>query len=144
MQDCNNFCRVTACGHRTRTEQFERPMSYTDAFEKVSNFYTDKRKFGAASENFKNGKAHLALLCHFTKSIISWYFRQDLRLHSRLSKPSRHRARPHDWLPLRLWDGWCVFCWNRIFFRQVRDEGAHAFGREHACEFGGLQERDGL
>jgi len=53
------FCRVSACGHRTRTEQFERPMSYTDAFEKVSNFYTDKRKFGASSENFKNSKPTL-------------------------------------------------------------------------------------
>jgi len=30
-------------------------MEYTEAFEKVSEFYTDKRKFGAASESFKTG-----------------------------------------------------------------------------------------
>jgi len=38
-----------------RTEEFTRLMEYTEAFEKVSEFYTDKRKFGAASESFKTG-----------------------------------------------------------------------------------------
>lgn len=31
-------------------------MSYSDAFSLVSDFYTNKRKSGAASESFKSGK----------------------------------------------------------------------------------------
>ncbi len=116
-------------------------MSYTDAFEKVSNFYTDKRKFGAASEFFKNGKP-LRVLLFFCHHQVIFIFRPDHGLHSRLSKPSRHRSRPRDRLPLRLWN--CRRLPRNQVFLQVRHEGAHASGRQHAFEFGGLPERDGL
>lgn len=38
-----------------RTEKFKSVMAYTDAFSKVSEFYTDKTKSGVASENFNSG-----------------------------------------------------------------------------------------
>jgi len=40
-------------------ERFESVMDYTTAFTKVSEFYTDQRKFGAASESFKSGGGFL-------------------------------------------------------------------------------------
>lgn len=32
-------------------------MAYTVAFDYVSEFFTDKRKFGVASESFRSGRA---------------------------------------------------------------------------------------
>lgn len=46
---------VSSSGHRIRTEKFQSIMDYTDAFSKVSEFYTDKKKLGVASESFKSG-----------------------------------------------------------------------------------------
>jgi len=37
-------------------ERFEEPMSYTDAFDFVSRFYTDKTKASVASESFNSGR----------------------------------------------------------------------------------------
>ncbi|KAF8162946.1 muts domain V-domain-containing protein [Crassisporium funariophilum] len=47
----SHFTGISTSGHRTRTEKIRAVMSYTDAFAKVSEFYTDKRKHGAASES---------------------------------------------------------------------------------------------
>lgn len=50
------FFSTTSDGKRTRNEYIDKLMSYDDAFTYVSNFYTDKRKAIAASENFKSGR----------------------------------------------------------------------------------------
>jgi DNA mismatch repair protein MSH3 len=42
-------------GANIRIERFEGRMSYTDAFSFASEYYTDKTKYTAASENFKSG-----------------------------------------------------------------------------------------
>lgn len=46
---------TSSSGQHIRTERFVSVMDYTTAFTKVSEFYTDKSKFGAASESFKSG-----------------------------------------------------------------------------------------
>jgi len=46
---------TSSSGQHIRTERFGSLMDYTAAFTKVSEFYTDKRKFGAASESFRSG-----------------------------------------------------------------------------------------
>ena len=52
---------VSSSGHRIRTEKFRSVMSYTDAFSKVSELYTDKGNFEVASESFKSGFFFLLL-----------------------------------------------------------------------------------
>ncbi|KAF9533444.1 DNA mismatch repair protein MSH3 [Crepidotus variabilis] len=51
-----HFTKFSNDGLPVRTERFTRTMDYTDAFEAVSEFYTDESKFGAASEGFKTGQ----------------------------------------------------------------------------------------
>lgn len=41
--------------HRMRTERFNKPMAYTDAFALLSKFYTETH--ANASESFKKGKS---------------------------------------------------------------------------------------
>ena len=52
---------VSSSGHRIRIEKFRSVMTYTDAFSKVSELYTDKKKFEVASESFKSGFFFLLL-----------------------------------------------------------------------------------
>ncbi|KDR81784.1 hypothetical protein GALMADRAFT_152606 [Galerina marginata CBS 339.88] len=56
-----HFTGISMDGHQIRTEQFGKVMTYTDAFSKVSEFYTDKQKFGVASDSFKSGKLMAAV-----------------------------------------------------------------------------------
>ncbi|KAF8959081.1 DNA mismatch repair protein MSH3 [Flammula alnicola] len=65
----SHFTGISSSGHHIRTETFKTVMSYTDAFSKVSEFYTDKKKFGAASESFKSGKL-MAIITDFPKRVI--------------------------------------------------------------------------
>ncbi|KAF5324788.1 hypothetical protein D9611_004290 [Ephemerocybe angulata] len=51
-----DFSGRSATGNKIRNEYFQRPMTYTTAFAQVSDFFTDKTKFGAASESFRSGK----------------------------------------------------------------------------------------
>ncbi|KIM49419.1 hypothetical protein M413DRAFT_6469 [Hebeloma cylindrosporum] len=57
----SHFTGISSSGQHIRTERFDSVMDYTTAFTKVSEFYTDKRKFGAASESFKSGKLMAAV-----------------------------------------------------------------------------------
>lgn len=56
-------------------------MDYTEAFGKISQFYTDKGKFDAASESFKSG---MILIHVFQAKGSNAYFRKASRRHSRL------------------------------------------------------------
>jgi len=51
----SHFSGLTSGGQHMRIEHIQKVMDYTEAFEKVSQFYTDKQKFAAASESFKSG-----------------------------------------------------------------------------------------
>ena len=45
-----------------RNERFEGRLTYTEAFAWVSEFYTDKSKFAASSDNFNSGQGLLSHL----------------------------------------------------------------------------------
>ncbi|KAG6845191.1 hypothetical protein H0H87_012748 [Tephrocybe sp. NHM501043] len=65
------FCRNTTTDDRIRTEYFDETLSYTDAFDLVSAFYTDKTKAAAASESFNSGKRRLlAEVANFPKRVV--------------------------------------------------------------------------
>ncbi|KAF9009406.1 DNA mismatch repair protein MSH3 [Cyathus striatus] len=56
-------------GSKFRTEHFIKEMAYTDAFQLVSKFYTDKSKYPVASESFRAGTL-LATAADFPKRVI--------------------------------------------------------------------------
>ena len=55
------FSRTSTTGNKIRHEYFDETMSSTEAFDFVSRFYTDKAKFGAASESFRSGTETVSL-----------------------------------------------------------------------------------
>ncbi|KAJ2917229.1 hypothetical protein MD484_g3189, partial [Candolleomyces efflorescens] len=59
----------SATGEKLRNEHFNRPMAYTMAFEYVSEFFTDKRKFGVATESFRSGQL-MAEITDFPKGVV--------------------------------------------------------------------------
>ncbi|KAG5647140.1 hypothetical protein DXG03_001095 [Asterophora parasitica] len=61
--------RTSSSGDRIRTEHWGNTMTYTDAFESVSSFYTDKTKAAAASESFKSGRL-MAEVADFPKRVV--------------------------------------------------------------------------
>ncbi|PPR04975.1 hypothetical protein CVT24_010433 [Panaeolus cyanescens] len=65
----SHFTGVTPSGQRTRSELFKDVMEYSDAFDYVSKFYTDKNKFGVASESFRSGRL-LAAITDFPKRVV--------------------------------------------------------------------------
>ncbi|KAG6896947.1 hypothetical protein C0992_005153 [Termitomyces sp. T32_za158] len=62
-------CRNSSVGDGTRTEYFKETMSYTDAFDLVSEFYTNKKYSTVASENFKTGRL-MAEIADFPKRVV--------------------------------------------------------------------------
>ncbi|PPQ79804.1 LOW QUALITY PROTEIN: hypothetical protein CVT26_012571 [Gymnopilus dilepis] len=52
----SHFTGLSSSGQRTRTEQIKGVMDYTEAFSRLSKFYTDETKFGSASDSFKSGR----------------------------------------------------------------------------------------
>ncbi|KAG5354224.1 hypothetical protein C0989_003737 [Termitomyces sp. Mn162] len=66
-----HFTRNSSVGDGTRTEYFKEIMSYTDAFDLVSEFYTNKTHSAVASDNFKSGPRHLmAEVADFPKRVV--------------------------------------------------------------------------
>ncbi|CAA7265435.1 unnamed protein product [Cyclocybe aegerita] len=65
----SHFTGISTTGSRIRTDEFDEVMDYTDAFEKVSQFYTDERKSATASESFKSGKL-MASVVDFPKRVV--------------------------------------------------------------------------
>ncbi|KAF4615129.1 hypothetical protein D9613_003157 [Agrocybe pediades] len=57
----SHFAGLTSGGKQMRTENIQKVMDYTEAFAKVSDFYTDKGKHAIASENFKSGELMAAI-----------------------------------------------------------------------------------
>ncbi|KAG6821075.1 hypothetical protein H0H93_007234 [Arthromyces matolae] len=64
-----HFTRSTSAGDRTRTEHFDETMSYTDAFDFVSQFYTNKTQAAVASESFNSGRL-MAEVADFPKRVV--------------------------------------------------------------------------
>ncbi|TFK27399.1 DNA mismatch repair protein MSH3 [Coprinopsis marcescibilis] len=65
----SSFSGTSTTGNKIRSEFFDQLMSYTDAFEYVSGFYTDKSKYGAASEQFRSGQL-MAEVTAFPKRVV--------------------------------------------------------------------------
>ncbi|KAJ3512522.1 hypothetical protein NLJ89_g3471 [Agrocybe chaxingu] len=65
----SHFTGISTTGTRIRTDKFSDIMNYTVAFEKVSQFYTDKQKSAAASESFKSGQL-MASVADFPKRVV--------------------------------------------------------------------------
>ncbi|KAF8061576.1 DNA mismatch repair protein MSH3 [Lyophyllum atratum] len=65
----HHFTGTSSAGHKIRTEHFAKTMSYIDAFQVVSDFYTDKTKAAAASESFKSGRL-MAEVADFPKRVV--------------------------------------------------------------------------
>ncbi|KAG6919950.1 hypothetical protein DXG01_013299 [Tephrocybe rancida] len=51
-----HFTESSTAGERVRTEHFKEILAYTDAFDLVSEFYTDKKQAVAASKSFQSGR----------------------------------------------------------------------------------------
>ncbi|KAG5728291.1 DNA mismatch repair protein MSH3 [Termitomyces sp. T112] len=64
-----HFTRNSSVGDGTRTEYFKEIMSYTDAFDLVSEFYTNKTHSAVASDNFKSGHL-MAEVADFPKRVV--------------------------------------------------------------------------
>ncbi|KAG5652337.1 hypothetical protein H0H81_005358 [Sphagnurus paluster] len=62
-------CSTSSSGDKIRIEHFEKAMSYVDAFQLVSDFYTNKTKAAIASENFKSGRL-MAEVADFPKRVV--------------------------------------------------------------------------
>ncbi|GLB35404.1 putative DNA-binding domain of DNA mismatch repair MUTS family protein [Lyophyllum shimeji] len=64
-----HFTGTSSSDQKTRTEHFGKTMSYVDAFQSVSDFYTDKTKAAVASESFKSGRL-MAEVAAFPKRVV--------------------------------------------------------------------------
>ncbi|KAH6918993.1 DNA mismatch repair protein MSH3 [Coprinopsis sp. MPI-PUGE-AT-0042] len=65
----SSFTGTSTTGNKIRHEYFDKAMSSSEAFERVSQFYTDKTKFGAASESFRSGQL-MAAITDFPKRVV--------------------------------------------------------------------------
>ncbi|KAF5386928.1 hypothetical protein D9615_001885 [Tricholomella constricta] len=65
----HHFTGTSSSGDKIRIEHFGNIMSYVDAFESVSKFYTDKTKTAAASESFRSGRL-MAEVADFPKRVV--------------------------------------------------------------------------
>ncbi|RXW20992.1 hypothetical protein EST38_g4863 [Candolleomyces aberdarensis] len=63
------FSGSSATGEKIRNEHFNKPMEYTVAFDYVSEFFTDKKRSGAASESFRSGQL-MAEITDFPKGVV--------------------------------------------------------------------------
>ncbi|KAG6874073.1 hypothetical protein C0995_006930 [Termitomyces sp. Mi166 len=65
----HHFTRNSSVGDGTRTEYFKESMSYTNAFDLVSEFYTNKIHSAVASESFKSGRL-MAEVSNFPRRVV--------------------------------------------------------------------------
>ncbi|KAG6841688.1 hypothetical protein C0991_008326 [Blastosporella zonata] len=64
-----HFTGNSSAGDRVRTEHFKDTLSYTNAFDLVSTFYTDKTQAAVASESFTSGRL-MAEVANLPKRVV--------------------------------------------------------------------------
>lgn len=116
--------RSATTERRIRIERHKTTMSYTDAFDFVSQFYTQKTQCRKASTNFTSGLYFVLIMI--------WVLTNHRQINGWggwFSETSYCRSRAMHWILVCLSHCWCLT--GNKFLRQVYDEGAHASQRKH-------------